>query len=471
MSVGISKNPTKSLTHLSGLPNVDVRLSLGVQKKIDYLHKIYKSVEWSGFIYYRIVGDNHILSENLELEVVDFFPMSVDSSAYTEFKAAQLEASNSVDFQNLEFSGLRKGVIHTHHNMNTFFSGTDLDEIYDNTAFFSTVLGDESRPIDFYLSMITNIANNTIARVIKSATIKQEITTKVNKSITKRTSTIGSPFYESLNNVEEEEQLVPETTTTINTVEYYYRDCNVVVDRDTTIPEGFIERFVNELAFMNKKSTQAVKTHYPNSNYSGTSYYGTGTTVVNSNNSKSSATTVAQSYNQMRFPYEQDDDEEYKGYQSSSSKEITPQTQFRHGIYDNLDYDEGYIHYSKNFNRPEGRKLYGVIFRAAGLSENQPPFALGYGKIKAVTLPYKSDITFKKAVYLMTGTEIDKKSFAKGNLENIAEYSLKVLEEIEKYSSHVWETSENFDGSFTTLLSKIRKVLSNELLFNQTAKA
>ena len=76
--------------------------------------------------------------------------------------------------------------------MGTFFSGTDLDEIYDNTDFFASPFEDESNPNEFYLSMITNFKDNHIARVIKTASIVSEVKTKGSKDI--------ANFYKSIYN-------------------------------------------------------------------------------------------------------------------------------------------------------------------------------------------------------------------------------------------------------------------------------
>lgn len=456
MSIGNSKNPTKSLTKLDRLPNVVVKLSQAVQKKIDYLHKIY-NVEWSGFIYYKIV-EGSIIADNLTLEVVDFFPLSVDSSTYTEFKAANLEASNSSEFQNLELSGLKKGVLHTHHSMGTFFSGTDQDEIYDNTPFFSSPFDDESNPSEFYLSMITNFQNAHIARVIKSATVVSKTKTSGIKNIERKIQGFNSPFFDSNEVLTNEEQEIPEVVTEVKTIQYYYRDCSIEVIDDQIVDSEFMNRFLMELGLMNKKKPTTSYPHHQ-TNYQNNYYQG-----------EARSSTVAQAYNHTIFPVNSpedlSDEDYYNTYlKGNSPSNKTDSTQKLNGLKHGIFYEDGLINYKSNIGRANGgARFYKILFRAAGIHEVQGIGAFTNVSIKTIGVSFRSELTIDKALFILYGENRPNLSkMTNHGKKNLFNNGLLLLEEVMEAAPHVNETTHNFDGAFMKLLRKIEKLLKNEL--------
>ena len=101
------------------------------------------TVEWSGCTFYSIEGDL-TKPDELSILVHDMIPLDKGSAAFTEynFDGRVMKYMNEMDYFDLKI-----GHLHSHHNMKTFFSGTDLDEVMENSEFIKP-----------YLSIIINNA-------------------------------------------------------------------------------------------------------------------------------------------------------------------------------------------------------------------------------------------------------------------------------------------------------------------------
>lgn len=131
--------------------NVDGNIKLNIKKnvldQIDYLHGKVGAKEWSGILVYKVLKGSIEDHKNMEIEVQEILPMDVGTSGYTEYEISP--DSDDYTFDNLSRvmmdPGLKMGHIHTHHNMNCFFSGTDSQELHDNAPNHN-----------YYLSLIVN---------------------------------------------------------------------------------------------------------------------------------------------------------------------------------------------------------------------------------------------------------------------------------------------------------------------------
>jgi len=148
----VDKKVTSRLVEKKLPGKATLNLTSNIMDQIDYLHKIVGGVEWSGVLVYRIVEGSIEDYENLEIEVLEILPMDVGTSGYTEY---ELDSSDEYTFNNLcdrvmMDDNLKIGHIHTHHNMNCFFSGTDTQELHDNAGNHN-----------YYLSLIVNFKDYT----------------------------------------------------------------------------------------------------------------------------------------------------------------------------------------------------------------------------------------------------------------------------------------------------------------------
>lgn len=128
-------------------------LTQGLMDQIDYLHKHVGPTEWCGILFYKKISGEINSSENFVLQAEQIYPMNIGSETYT---AAELEGIDTIDMYekcNPNYE-LKQGLIHTHHRMSTFFSGTDMSELHDNSPLHN-----------YYLSLIVNFDGKYTAKI------------------------------------------------------------------------------------------------------------------------------------------------------------------------------------------------------------------------------------------------------------------------------------------------------------------
>jgi hypothetical protein len=134
-----------------------------LQNQIDYFHQEIGEVEWSGVLLYKIIEGSILEPEKLVVEAYDMYLMDIGSATYTEFDLEfdnikdiheMYPDSNPVNMKDNIENLLRKGMIHTHHSMNAYFSGTDMGELHDNAP-----------NNDLYLSLIVNFDGEYCAKL------------------------------------------------------------------------------------------------------------------------------------------------------------------------------------------------------------------------------------------------------------------------------------------------------------------
>lgn len=114
-----------------------------VEKKIRYIcQQIWKD-EWSGTLFYKPEG--RFEDGTLAIRCVDIYVMDIGTAAYTEFDMSPDVISYMTD--NPELLDCQMGLIHSHNNMSTFFSGTDTatlkEEGMDRNHFVSLIVNNE----------------------------------------------------------------------------------------------------------------------------------------------------------------------------------------------------------------------------------------------------------------------------------------------------------------------------------------
>ncbi len=129
-----------------------------VQKRINMLHEQIGSTEWCAFITYDKVSGSINDPANFIVKIADIYPMGIGSETYTESDNHASELSK-MDQRIPSYFMSRTGFCHTHHDMKTFFSGTDLQELHNNVDKYD---GDS-----YYLSLIVNFAKVNSCKVVK----------------------------------------------------------------------------------------------------------------------------------------------------------------------------------------------------------------------------------------------------------------------------------------------------------------
>lgn len=125
-----------------------------VEKKIRFLCKNIWNVEWSGVLFYKVEGSFE--DKSLTIRCTDLFPMDIGTGAYTEFSISSDIATYMVDHPELLQEGVYQGLIHSHNNMATFFSGTDI-----------ATLKEEGNDRAHFVSLIVNNAGEYTAGITR----------------------------------------------------------------------------------------------------------------------------------------------------------------------------------------------------------------------------------------------------------------------------------------------------------------
>lgn len=133
-----------------------------VEKKIRLLCREIYNVEWSGVLFYKVSGAFE--DKSLTITCVDIFQMDEGTSGYTEYDMSPDVCSYICDHPELMEAGIYQGLIHSHNNMATFFSGTDTN----------TLLA-EGSDMNHFVSLIVNNAGKYTAGITRRAKVKQTV--------------------------------------------------------------------------------------------------------------------------------------------------------------------------------------------------------------------------------------------------------------------------------------------------------
>lgn len=105
----------------------------------------------------------------MKLTATDFSLLDVGTTGYTEFKLG-VDLFDLFD-EKPHLLGKAYGLMHSHHSMTAFFSGTDSENLWDSAKFFN-----------FYLSLIVNKAGDFVAKVSVEGKYSAAITQHVKDS-------------------------------------------------------------------------------------------------------------------------------------------------------------------------------------------------------------------------------------------------------------------------------------------------
>lgn len=159
------KRPTKviCLVQKFGTYNYKLIIPAEVERKIRFVCQKVWSTEWSGTLFFTHEGSFE--NDDLVIRCVDIYIMDIGTQAYTEFDMNPDVISYMTE--NPELLDCQMGLIHSHNNMSTFFSGTDTD-----------TLKEEGRDRNNFVSLIVNNAGSytaAITRRIKSKQVKESV--------------------------------------------------------------------------------------------------------------------------------------------------------------------------------------------------------------------------------------------------------------------------------------------------------
>ena len=127
-------------------------LSPNLLASIKYAHKRVGNTEWSGFLLYKKVSGDFSHPDTLVFKADHFFPLDIGTPGYTNFDTDErvMEMWDMIP----DAKDYMTAMIHTHHSMRSFFSGTDITELHDNVNNYP-----------YYLSLIVNNDGDYCAKI------------------------------------------------------------------------------------------------------------------------------------------------------------------------------------------------------------------------------------------------------------------------------------------------------------------
>lgn len=137
-----------------------MRITDSCRDKIKYLCSVISSVEWSGVLLYNVLDKS---LQSTEIEVVDFYPVHKGTVTHTDFEYPTDVFQYMMDNDLME---CKQGLIHSHNNMEVFFSGEDIDELNENAD-----------KHNLYVSLIVNNRNQMTAKAAHFVSITTDSST------------------------------------------------------------------------------------------------------------------------------------------------------------------------------------------------------------------------------------------------------------------------------------------------------
>jgi proteasome lid subunit RPN8/RPN11 len=162
---------TEELKNTTDIPKIlpKIIINTNILNKIKYLCQVINTVEWSGVLLYTTKGSIK-KPEKFSCIIQDIIPMDKGTYGGTEFRFNTGNGKDKhIDYmlENEKAIDWKIGTIHSHHNMATFFSGTDNED-----------LKEVSKGHNFYLSVVVNNRLDIKAKI--ACCITAEIDTVLN---------------------------------------------------------------------------------------------------------------------------------------------------------------------------------------------------------------------------------------------------------------------------------------------------
>jgi len=142
--------PTKVINRIC-----NVTISKNVASDVYYLHSTCGATEWSGILFYTVEeGDilDGVSDKPIDITLTYFFPLDIGTPGYTEFDFG--ETLIDIFTEHPELMTSKYGIMHTHHGMTSYFSGTDTATLHEQSPIF-----------DYFLSVIVNFKGEIVAKL------------------------------------------------------------------------------------------------------------------------------------------------------------------------------------------------------------------------------------------------------------------------------------------------------------------
>jgi len=180
----------RTLIKLKGSPKITI--SSDLQHQINYLHEDHSDLEWSGHLFWSYYGDIN-KPDAFEIDALKLYPGDYGDIASTEFETADIIDEMLKYYPDvMEYDNMLYGLIHSHHNMKSYFSTVDEAELKNNVHNYN-----------MFLSLVVSVDGIYTARI---CFLGKETTT----------STIIDPITSIENITTQDKEIV------------YYHECEVI---------------------------------------------------------------------------------------------------------------------------------------------------------------------------------------------------------------------------------------------------
>lgn len=200
------------------------------QKQIDLFHNMVGDIEWSGVLFYKV--DTNLADQNCIVTPKFIFPMDVGNSAFTTFDYSDVILDAYDVFPEAE--ECREGIIHTHHRMGAFFSGTDDSELKDNAENY-----------DFYLSLVVDYKKSYKAKVATKPTSTKVVIDRPSGRFEIEVENKDVFFFNLDVEYENIEHLTSPMSIRMQALMTANKDRMIVEDKNKKFSNGSADKFIN----------------------------------------------------------------------------------------------------------------------------------------------------------------------------------------------------------------------------------
>lgn len=149
------KKKQEKVEMAQGASTFKIEIPEPVEAKIRHLCSRVHDVEWSGTLFYKVEGSME--DGTFKVICLDIFVMDIGSAGFTDYDdSPEIIAYRVANRGLLLQPDVYEGLIHSHNNMATFFSGTDLN-----------TLKQEGSDVTHFVSLIVNNAGTYTARITR----------------------------------------------------------------------------------------------------------------------------------------------------------------------------------------------------------------------------------------------------------------------------------------------------------------
>lgn len=149
----------QNIKQVSQQYSFDLIIPENVENIIRHLCTKVNSIEWSGILFYTYEGSWE--NKDLKIKCVDILPMDIGDASHTVFNMSPDVISYMHDHDLLD---CECGLVHSHHNMKAFFSGTD-----QNT------LEKEGLDRNHFVSLIVSNSGEYVAAITRKVVVEETV--------------------------------------------------------------------------------------------------------------------------------------------------------------------------------------------------------------------------------------------------------------------------------------------------------